>query len=152
MFARIALVLLIATVGFACGHNKRATKTVLDRASFDFQCPKEEIELIVIDEEGARNLASQIAAHGCEKKAVYVFFPDVDTWVLNGSVGPASIEHDPDAYHGKRKNKKEKRAARKAKKKAKKGKGEAEAAIPDVDTPAPEAFEEAPTPQAAPVD
>ncbi|MDH3622661.1 MAG: hypothetical protein OEQ49_02215 [Myxococcales bacterium] len=137
--------LLIATVGFACGHNKRANKTVLDRASFDFQCPKEEIELIVIDEEGARNLASQIAAHGCEKKAVYVFFPDVDTWVLNGSVGPAPVEHDPDAYHGKRKNKKEKRAAKKADKKAKKGKGEAEAGVPDTDAPALEADEGVPT-------
>ncbi len=150
MFARIPLVLLIATVGFACGHNKRATKTVLDRASFDFQCPKEEIELIVIDEEGARNLASQIAAHGCEKKAVYVFFPDVDTWVLNGSVGPAPVEHDPDAYHGKRKNKKEKRSAKRSDRKAKKGKGDT--ATPNAEAPAPEADVEAPAPEAAPVD
>lgn len=120
MLARLTLALLIATVAVACGHNRRATKTVLDRASFDFQCPREEIELVVIDEEGARNLASQIAAHGCEQKAVYVFFPDVDTWVLNGTVGPAPVEHDPDAYHGKRKNKKEKKADKKSAKKDKK--------------------------------
>ncbi len=137
MLARLTLAFLIATVAVACGHNRRASKTVLDRASFDLQCPREEIELIVIDEEGARNLASQIGAHGCEQKAVYVFFPDVDTWVLNGSVGPATAEHDPDAYHGKRKNKKEKRSAKKADKKAKKGKGDA--ATPDVAAPAPEA-------------
>ncbi len=133
MFARLILALLIATVAVACGHNRRASKTVLDRASFDFQCPREEIELIVIDEEGARNLASQIAAHGCEHKAVYVFFPDVDTWVLNGTVGPAPVEHDPDAYHGKRKNKKEKRAAKKSEKKDKKREKKDKKSQQDVD-------------------
>ncbi len=120
MIARLALVFLMATVGFACGHNKRSERTVLDRASFDSHCPKEEIELIVIDEEGARSLASQIAAHGCEKKAVYIFYPDIDTWVINGAVTTAPAEHDPGAYHGKRKNRKEKRADKKAEKQAKK--------------------------------
>ncbi len=89
MIARLSLVLLMATIGFACAHNKRSERTVLDRASFDFHCPKEEIELIVIDEDGARSLASQIAAYGCEKKAVYIFYPDIDTWVINGAVTAA---------------------------------------------------------------
>jgi len=133
MFARLALALLIATVALACGHNRRSTKTVLDRASFDFHCPREQIELIVIDEEGARNLASQIAAHGCEHKAVYVFFPDVDTWVLNGSVAPAPVEHDPGAYHGKRLNKKEEKAAKKSEKKDKKREKKDKGAQKEVD-------------------
>jgi hypothetical protein len=116
MVARLSLLFLMATVGFACAHNKRSERTVLERASFDFHCPKDQIELIVIDEEGARNLASQIAAHGCEKKAVYIFYPDMDTWVINGSVTTAPAEHDPHAYHGHRKNRQEKRADKKAKK------------------------------------
>ncbi len=109
----------------SAAHNKRSERTVLDRASFDFHCPKEQIELIVLDEEGARNLASQIAAHGCEKKAVYIFYPDTDTWVLNGSIAHAPAEHDPGAYHGKRKNRKEKKADKKSEKKASKNRKKA---------------------------
>jgi len=120
MVARLSLLLLMATVGFACAHNRRSERTVLERASFDFHCPKDQIELIVIDEEGARHLASQIAAHGCEKKAVYIFYPDIDTWVINGSVRTTSAEHDPHAYHGKRKNRQEEKADKMAKKQVEK--------------------------------
>ncbi len=109
MVARLSLLFLMATVGFACAHNKRSERTVLERASFDFHCPKDQIELIVIDEEGARNLASQIAAHGCEKKAVYIFYPDMDTWVINGSVSAAPAEHDH-AYHGHAQHRQEQRS------------------------------------------
>ena len=135
MVRRLLFLVLIAIVGVACGHNRRSTKTVLDRASFDFQCPREEIELIVIDEEGARNLASQIAAHGCEHKAVYVFFPDTDTWVLNGSVGPAPAEHDPSAYHGKKKNRQEEHDEKKQAKKDEKAAKKADKEAKDLEEP-----------------
>ncbi|MGB5810576.1 MAG: hypothetical protein WBG86_08610 [Polyangiales bacterium] len=118
MGCRLSCLLLLSVVAFGCGHNRRSATTVLTRASFDFQCPKEQIELIVIDEEGARNLASQIAAHGCAKKAVYVFVPDTYTWVLNGAVTPADVVHDPNAYHGKKMSRKEKRADKKARNEA----------------------------------
>jgi hypothetical protein len=135
MVTRLSLLFLMATVGFACAHNKRSERTVLERASFDFHCPKDQIELIVIDEEGARNLASQIAAHGCEKKAVYIFYPDMDTWVINGSVSAAPTEHDPNAYHGKRKHKQEQRSEKKQNKKAKKATKKAEKEAKELEKP-----------------
>ncbi len=118
MAYRLLLVLLLVSTAGACKHNKRASRTVLERASFDFYCPKSDIELHVIDEEGIRNLASQIAAFGCDQKAVYVFYPDADTWTLNGPVMSASAElQAEDTYHGQRLNRKENKAEKKANKK-----------------------------------
>ena len=56
------------------------------RAAFDLACPKEELKLNVVDTEGARKMASQIAVRGCEQKAVYVYYPDADTWIIDGAV------------------------------------------------------------------
>lgn len=135
MLNRLLFVVLVVVTGVACGHNKRATRTVLERAAFDFHCPKEKIELIVIDEEGARNLASQIAAHGCEKKAVYVFHPSIDTWVVNGAVSSAPVEHDPNAYHGKRTDRKEEHAEKKQTKQAEKATKQADKEAKELEKP-----------------
>lgn len=88
MTRRLSCLIIALVMVAACAHNKRATTTVLARSSFDFQCPESEIELTVIDDEGARDLASQIAARGCGSQAVYVYVPDTNTWVLNGPVRP----------------------------------------------------------------
>ncbi len=136
MVRRFAFVLLCATVVVGCGHNKRSRRTVLERASFDFPCAKDDIELFVLDQEGARNLYSQIGVQGCEKRAVYVFSADIDTWVLNGVVLPSSAD-DPPVHHSKAQTKKEKRAEKKNKEPA---------AEPAADEPAAEpATEPAPT-------
>ena len=41
---------------------------------------KDDVELVVLDQEGARHLYSQIGAQGCQKRAAYVFSADIDTW------------------------------------------------------------------------
>lgn len=40
----------------------------------------------MLDDEGARDMASQIAVEGCGKRAVYIYYPDTDTWILDGEV------------------------------------------------------------------
>jgi hypothetical protein len=82
----VTLALLSMT---ACKHNSRARTTVQQRAAFDFPCPQSELTLTVLDTEGARDLASQIAVEGCGKKAVYVYIPDTNTWILDGVVASA---------------------------------------------------------------
>jgi hypothetical protein len=87
----IALALVIAAT--ACKHNKRANTTVVRRAAFDLSCPKEELKLNVVDVEGARKMATQIAVRGCEQKAVYVYYPDSDTWIIDGAVTALSTDY-----------------------------------------------------------
>ena len=91
---RLALAALLVTAGTACKHNKRANTTVTRRAGFDLSCPKENLKLNVVDTEGARKMATQIAVQGCDQKAVYVYFPDSDTWVINGIVTPLSADYE----------------------------------------------------------
>jgi hypothetical protein len=79
----LGLLLLSST---ACKHNTRAQTTVRQRAAFDFACSPRELTLTVLDAEGARDMASQISVQGCGKKAVYVYYPDTDTWILDGVV------------------------------------------------------------------
>ena len=93
----IAALLLLAATG--CKHNKRATTTVTRRAAFDLSCPKEELRLNVIDTEGARKMASQIAVRGCEQKAVYVYYPDSDTWIIDGARDSALVGLSGPAPH-----------------------------------------------------
>jgi hypothetical protein len=113
----IAALLLLAATG--CKHNKRATTTVTRRAAFDLSCPKDELKLNVIDTEGARKMASQIAVRGCEQKAVYVYFPDSDTWRIDGAVTALSADYQVpppiDKGRGKRGDKKTLKAEKRGK-------------------------------------
>ncbi len=96
MFARLVLVALVVLAGAACKHNKHATTTVRNRAMFDFPCAKDELTLKVADVQGARKLATQIAAYGCGKKAVYAYVPNTNTWLLNGAVSEIPEDFDID--------------------------------------------------------
>jgi hypothetical protein len=89
MRTRLILVAVVLASGAACKHNSRAQTTVRQRAAFDFPCPQNELTLTVLDTEGARDMASQIAVNGCDKKAVYMYYPDTGTWILDGVVAPA---------------------------------------------------------------
>ena len=80
---------VMAVIYIGCGHDKRAMKTVTSRASFDFGCPADELELRVLSTEGARKVANQIGVTGCGKKAVYVYFSSSDTWIADSAITPA---------------------------------------------------------------
>jgi hypothetical protein len=119
---RLAIVGLLVIVAVACKHNKRANTTVRERAAFDLLCPPNDLQLGIIDTEGARKLATQIAVWGCDKQAVYVYYPDADTWVIDGAVSEVPEDYDSSALDeelGEGRDKKTKRKAEKAKKKGK---------------------------------
>jgi len=89
LFRRTALfVSLMGLLLIGCSHDKRAMKTVTTRAAFEMSCPEDELELIVLATEGARDLATQIGASGCGKKTVYVYLRASDTWVANTAITP----------------------------------------------------------------
>ena len=88
LLTRLCLVLMVATAAGACKHNKHATTTVKERAMFDLSCPEQDLDLSVLDTDGARKLSTQIGVRGCGQKAVYVYYPDSDTWVIDGAVSP----------------------------------------------------------------
>jgi hypothetical protein len=120
---RLVIVALLVIAGTACKHNKRANTTVTHRAAFDFPCEHGQLTLTVLDTEGARKMASQLGVHGCGKKAVYAYYPDSDTWLLDGVVSAA-----PDGYHvpthittGRDEKRAEKKSGRQATKAEKRG-------------------------------
>jgi hypothetical protein len=78
----------MAALCIGCGHDKRAMKIVTSRASFDFGCPADELELLVLSTEGARKVANQIGVTGCGKQAVYVYFSSSDTWIADSAITP----------------------------------------------------------------
>jgi hypothetical protein len=151
VFGRLLIIALFLLATTACKHNKRANTTVGHRAAFDFPCEQSELTLTVLDTEGARHMASQIGVHGCGKKAVYAYYPDSDTWLLDGAVSAA-----PDGYHvpahitkGKDTKRSEKKSGRQATKAEKHGgMGPAETA-PVEPTPVEPTPVEAATPEAA---
>jgi len=116
---RLILAAALVFAATACKHNKRATTTVTRRAAFDLSCPKEELKLNVVDTEGARKMASQIAVRGCEQKAVYVYYPDSDTWIIDGIVTALSSDYQVpppiDKGRGKRGDKKALKAEKRGK-------------------------------------
>ncbi len=120
---RLAMAVLLVTAGTACKHNKRANTTVIHRAAFDFPCDPSRLSLTVLDTEGARKMASQIGVYGCEKKAVYVYYPDADTWLLDGAVSPTEAGYQPAAHvtTGKNEKRSEKKSGRGSKKAEKRG-------------------------------
>lgn len=88
---------MAVTLCVACGHDKRAMKTVTSRASFELSCPQDELELTVLSTEGARKLASQIGVTGCGQKVVYVYFFSTDTWTADSAITPTMTQRE-DAY------------------------------------------------------
>ncbi|MBW1832638.1 MAG: hypothetical protein JRJ10_13255 [Deltaproteobacteria bacterium] len=148
MLIRLAIAVLLVIAGTACKHNKRANTTVGHRAAFDFPCEQGELTLTVLDTEGARHMASQIGVHGCGKKAVYAYYPDSDTWLLDGVVSAA-----PDGYHvpthitkGKHEKRAEKKSGRQATKAEKRGGMQPVGAAPVSPAPVEEAAPETPVP------
>jgi hypothetical protein len=116
VLCRLALASLLVLTAAACKHNKRANTTVRERAAFDLLCPPNDLKLGVIDTEGARRLATQIAVYGCDKKAVYVYYPDADTWVIDGAISEVPEDYDLVERSTESRNRKSKRKAAKAKK------------------------------------
>ena len=116
---RLAIAALLLTTATACKHNKRANTTVIRRAAFDLSCPKEELKVNVIDTEGARKMASQMAVRGCGQKAVYAYYPDSDTWLIDGMVTPLSPDYEVpppiDKGRGKRGDKQTQKAEKRGK-------------------------------------
>ena len=94
ILGRLALVTFLLVAAVACKHNKRANTTVVRRAAFDLSCPQEELKLNVVDTEGARKMASQIAVQGCGQKAVYAYYPDSNTWLIDGAVTPLAEDYE----------------------------------------------------------
>jgi len=84
------------TLCIACGHDKRAMKTITARASFELSCPQDELELTVLSTEGARKLANQIGVTGCGQKVVYVYFSSTDTWTADSAITPAMTQREED--------------------------------------------------------
>jgi hypothetical protein len=127
ILGRLTLVTLLLVAAAGCKHNKRANTTVARRAGFDFSCPREELKLNVVDTEGARKMATQIAVQGCGQKAVYAYYPDSDTWLLDGAVTPLSADYEvpPPIRKGKGK-----RGDKKTQKAEKRGKMDAAEATP----------------------
>jgi hypothetical protein len=85
---------VVAALCVACGHDKRAMKTVTSRASFDLSCPQDELELTILATSGARSLASQIGVTGCGNKVVYVYFASTDSWIADSAITPAMTQRE----------------------------------------------------------
>jgi len=119
MLIRLVIVALLVIAGTACKHNKRANTTVIRRAAFDLSCPKEELKLNVVDTEGARKMATQLAVRGCEQKAVYVYYPDSDTWIIDGIVTPLAPAYEVPPPIDKGRGKRGDKQAQKAEKRGK---------------------------------
>jgi hypothetical protein len=92
---------VVAALCVACGHDKRAMKTVTSRASFELSCPQDELELTVLSTEGARKLANQIGVTGCGQKLVYVYFSSTDTWTPDSVITPAMTQRE-EAYEAQK--------------------------------------------------
>lgn len=116
MSFRLAILGLLVITAVGCTHNKSANTTVRERAAFDLLCDPNELKLGVIDTEGARKLATQIAVYGCRKKAVYVYYPDSDTWVMNGAITDVPADFKLEQRPGESRNRRSGRKADKAKK------------------------------------
>ena len=116
MVGRLVIAAVLVVTAVACKHNRRANTTVRERAAFDLLCPANDLKLGVIDTEGARTLATQIAVYGCDKKAVYVYYPDADTWVIDGAISEVPEGFELAEHPADNRNRKSKRKADKAKK------------------------------------
>jgi hypothetical protein len=120
---RLAIAALLVFAATACKHNKRANTTVSHRAAYDFPCDPSALTLTVLDTEGVRKMASQIGVHGCGMKAVYAYYPDSDTWLLDGAISPIASDYKPHAHVTKGGNEKrgEKKSGRDTTKAEKRG-------------------------------
>jgi len=67
---------VVCVLASACAS---ASDVVRDRASYDFDCPREQVETVPIG-------TLTIAAHGCGKKSIYV--SNGHTYVRNSEISP----------------------------------------------------------------
>ncbi|MFW2388717.1 MAG: hypothetical protein ACN4G0_10295 [Polyangiales bacterium] len=139
MLIRLALAAILVIAGTACKHNKKANTTVVRRAAFDLACPKDDLKLNVVDTVGARKMASQIAVRGCDQKAVYVYYPDSDTWRIDGIVTPLAAGYEVPPPIDKGRGKRGDKQTLKAEKRGKMENDPSEPAAPAPDGSVPDA-------------
>ena len=80
-----------ALVSVRAAHNEAGQDAVRERASFDFECPSDQLTLMSLESES--EFPTQYGVTGCGRRSVYVHLPSSGwpgTWVLDSNSNPAS--------------------------------------------------------------
>ena len=70
-------------------RTEKAFEEIRTRASFEFECPKDQLKLTVLkvnevlDIGSSYDRAQHVGVSGCEKKAVYVRNIYTEEWIMN---------------------------------------------------------------------
>jgi len=82
-------VLLLASGCVTIGQH--FNQHALDRASFELQCPREQLQVIGLNADLDRQVGpgNQVGVSGCSRRAVYVLTPYAG-WVLNSESHPSA--------------------------------------------------------------
>ena len=67
----------------SCYDRTRWDALLAQRASFDFNCPQQQLRFVDMGDNLARGV------EGCGRRATYVQNPTTGTWVMNTDQGPA---------------------------------------------------------------
>src|SRR5262249_53723640 len=92
---KLPTILLLGVLPLACysAKNDQLRAQLEKRASFDFQCPTESIELLALSNSAgarvdtadtARGMITSYGARGCGRQATYVLSPS-ELWIMNSS-------------------------------------------------------------------
>lgn len=78
----MALSFLLCTGCFRQARRDTATGNLLSRASFDMNCPREELDVTVLSQ-SSLNVLNTAGVRGCGQQAVYIRRNDHTNWVLD---------------------------------------------------------------------
>ena len=79
----VVAALLVCGMGLGCATN--SVHPLTRRASFDFQCPQDQLRYVKLDDRA-------VGVAGCSKRATYIEscvgkdWDEACTWVLNGGI------------------------------------------------------------------
>ena len=88
MIPRCLIVALVLTClcGCAARRNERVMATLRSRASFDMNCPEEQLQITELSR-SAGSMVNSAGVRGCGHQAVYVRANNHTNWVLDASSG-----------------------------------------------------------------
>jgi len=81
-----AVLLVLSVEGCAARRNERVMQTLRSRASFDMNCPQEQLQITEISR-SAGSMVNSAGVRGCGHQAVYVRANNHTNWVLDATSG-----------------------------------------------------------------
>lgn len=94
MMTKLLGILLLVSIsgcaGFSANLREKRQADLRQRASFEFSCPADQLQITPLDDNAASHGGGTTGVSGCGKKATYIWDAFGTGWIMNSKGRPSN--------------------------------------------------------------